>query len=314
MTKSIFPFFPGKIGALSALILSSVIALSGWAQEPSYDLKEGHKLLLPYVSSLSKPISIFHWEKRDTNFSRPFNPTTQEGALRLAHEASQSFLKTSGRYGFYFATDPIVSHDYAYPGEEKIDTQAPYHLMVLKVPTSVSFLVFPSEREESKSLSKRLRSIVGQDCAIGFFGTYGPTGGLDPGCDEFKKAIFQKLGVIGIRYGWRPSPISSKCAGKDRSAFIITDGSWIEKNNFKSFHPTTSEHIEERTHIQQLMANMPKLKTDYDRGIQLRPEFEKIVDRPLWDDIEIKKPLDDTTKLWARQNLLNCQNDFEPVR
>ncbi len=274
-------------------------------------MKEALNLLRPLAKSFPKPVSLFHWEAKDSNFSRAFDTDTAEGRLALAKAMADGFIKTNTKHGFYFATDPVASRSYAYPelpppGKDKIDFTTPYRLIQMDIPQDAKLLDLNMGWEQKTPLIKLLGSILGDhSCAESLMNAMFtiPSGKFSPTeCNAIRQTLFRELEVIGIRYVWdtaKQSPIKKICSGLDSSAVVITESRWIKSENMTTFTPDRLENRDVRIYLQQIVDSAPL------------PDREELNSVPLWHDISARHQLDDATKRWAKQHLLNCENDFE---
>ncbi|MGZ3695542.1 MAG: hypothetical protein ACXWQO_15640, partial [Bdellovibrionota bacterium] len=179
-------------------------------------------ILIPLVHPLDQPTSIFHWEAADAPLTKKFDVSKPEGVRDMVKAQIDSFLDMNSKYGFYSATDPVSSHSYS-----KGDN---FRLMQLDLPVGFKYL----DLQGSLNLTFMLEPILGFDCAHYITNSITMSGSEGP-CSELKRRLFKKLGVLGIRYKWDRPQLGNLCRGKDDSAFLITDSSWLDLKHLKTF-------------------------------------------------------------------------------
>ena len=95
---------------------------------------------------------------------------------------------------------------------------------------------------------------------------------------------------------WVPHTLGKYCRGKDRSAFIITNGGWLSAKNVKGYTVDSREDDPDRRAIQEMVLSFkPPAK------------YSKTKPAPLWDDLPKAAGLSESTKEWMNKKLLNCR-------
>lgn len=260
------------------------IPLLVFAQAPAFVPDEAGALevLRPLVKTMDRPITTFHWEKANSEFSRKFDTSKPEGNLALARAQTESFLKLNTKYGFYLATDPATSRQYG-----GADPQG-YRLMVVELPRDFRYL----DLQLNLALRLKLKPILGERCAFDFVNPLSAEFEEGP-CADMKRKIFKELKIAGIRYGFAQPKIRGLCPGEDQSAFILTDPSWLRPEYLKTFTAGDRDELEARRRINEIVT------------IALKPDKVKA----LWADLLMPTKVSDETRRWMRENLLNCQAD-----
>lgn len=279
---------------ISLLLFSAVTAWA--AAQQKLDENAIVEALSPHVKTVSRPFSIFHWEKANKPQSAKFKPDTQEGALRLMQDSAKGYLASDAKRGLYFALDPALSRPHG--GEN-------WRLIQMEIPAGFKYLDLSSEGIR-QALADAMPGI--ENCDTTFLSVYNAPSHLrrrnasnfntSKECVNAKRKVFQKLGVSGIRYKWMRASIPG-CAGKDPSAFLITDGAWMRSEAMKTYTRSKLDAPEERRILQEFTRN-----TEIPESL-FSPVNQRI--DPLWSDLPADPPIGEATRAWMKKNLVNCQ-------
>ncbi|MGZ3696154.1 MAG: hypothetical protein ACXWQO_19140 [Bdellovibrionota bacterium] len=245
------------------------------------------------VRKADRPFTIFHWERIDTEFSKKFKLDDSQGLVSMTQAASRSFLEQDAKKGFYAATDPVASRAFGYGN---------WRLIQMEVPEGWKYLDIGAGSDVYERLSAALPEDAPCLNSMLVSNNHKGSGGFDPSavstgkCTALKQKVFKRLGVSGVKYMWVPHTLGKYCRGTDRSAFIITNGSWLSAKNVKAYTVDSREEGPDRKAIQELVLTMnpPWM-------------YRKTKPAPLWKDLPQEPGLADSTKEWMNQKLFNCR-------
>lgn len=253
-----------------------------------------YEALLPSVRKVERPLTLFHWEPRDTAFTAKFKPDEKpEGLVAMMRVAAQSYFEKNGEKSFYLAADPAGSRNF---GRED------WRLIQLEIPEDWKYLDLSREAKTLEAVKKAFPE--GHPCLAAIFITNNsrqlrakePEAFADKNCGALKAKLFQRLGVSGMRYSWlTPSHLNSTCRGTSSAAFVLTNGSWITKSNSKAYTKASKGKDPDRRAIQDLVRTL------------VPPKMMEREAEALWDDLPKEGPISAETKAWMNEKLLNCQ-------
>jgi hypothetical protein len=277
----------GMKNFILVLLLLPMIAFAQSDEDKIYDALKGS------VRTTDRPFTIFHWEKAETDFSKKFNLEEPRGLTDMVQAASRSFVEQDAKHGFYAATDPVVSRAFG---------MGNWRLIQMEVPEGWKYLDISMGRED---VMDRLAAAFPEDgpCLSSMLVSnnngsarfMNPTAFNFGRCNALKQKVFRRLGVSGVRYIWVPSTLDKYCRGKDRSAFVITNGSWLNAKNVKAYTVDSRGNDPDRKAVHELVRNIrPPMK------------YKKTVPVALWKDLPADAPISDATKEWMNKKLLNC--------
>ncbi|MGZ3711581.1 MAG: hypothetical protein ACXVBE_07485 [Bdellovibrionota bacterium] len=274
------------------------------------------------ISPVPKQFTAFHYEARGREQTvmkgrKPYLSSEQGKRLYLEALLSQN-LDENGKYSFNLASDPVASASYG-PGET-----SSWRLIAIDIPAQTRFLQ-PSACVKYAEDTKSLDSIIGKACSDALLSSADSKWTDHPECGPLKKAVFAKLHLAGIRFPWTHAMGGTKmdwCKGSDTSAFILSDGDWIQRKNFRFYDSSTSvttENKQEREAIRQLACQFgyrqrsDRLQNSETECFDLFPPAGASGSHTPRESLLLKQE----TKDWMRENLVNCQSakpkDNSPV-
>lgn len=267
------------------LLLAPVIGLAASDEDRIYEA------LLPNVRKVDRAFTVFHWERADSDFAEKFKPETPNGLLALTQSAAKSFLEEGASRGFYVATDPVLSRSFG---------QDNWRLIQIEIPEGWRYLDITG----SNMLGELQRTVPNAPCLASVLASNNskklrermPEGFQKEKCTRLKTNVFRRLGISGVRYAWLKPQLNRYCRKSDPSAFIITNGNWLSKENMKAYTTDSKGSIEERKAIQEMLLSVPP-----------PPMFGDQEPAPLWKDLPQEAGLSAETKRWMKERLVNCQ-------
>ena len=176
--------------------------------------------LLPYVRTMSRPVTLWHWTHRsDTRIpAQGIVDSRDPNFLQYLDRRANSYFRMSPKNasnvgtGLYFAIDPVMTESY---GGKKGGV-----LVQAELAAGARIIVIDFGSMFSSELSAELGSFgCGyRDFRIGIMGTFGYD--ENPACEAIRIAIAQSrtLGAVGFRYAYSSEEFSF-CQSRPHVAF-----------------------------------------------------------------------------------------------